>query len=116
MTLTPVARAIAALALAVTVILGSWVRTGFSFSQLLGGPDNPELLAVLVTLVPLAVAALAYWLAQSALGAGAPDATETSQAWLLNVGGAARLLAAVAMVMTFLEMLAGVVGHGPYLR
>jgi hypothetical protein len=109
MVLTPSSRSIAALVLAVTVIFGSWSRGGYSLNMLLLQNDA-RTAAIIGSLVPLAVSALAYALAQSVL-TGSPATAAATPGWEHHVAGAARLLAAAGIVLTVLVLLGALV-HG----
>jgi uncharacterized membrane protein YeiB len=109
MTLTPVARAIAALTLAVTVILGSWSRGGYALNAILLQNDA-RISAIIGSLVPLGVGALAYVLARSVLTTAPSVAGDTG--WVGHLAAAARLLAVAAIALTLLVLLAGLVRDG----
>jgi hypothetical protein len=115
MVLTPQARAIAALVLATSVVLGSWSRGSYALNMLL--LQNNEAIRTLIgAIVPLAVGGLAYVLASSA----ARTASDTSATtWDAHVAGAARMVAAAAIVLTLLLLLGGLVrgdgsGYNPF--
>lgn len=105
MVLTPPARAIAALVLATTVVMGSWSRGSYAL-VLLFLQNNDRVSALLGALVPLAVGVLAYVLATSA----SRDQSGTgAAAWEAHVAGAARVVAAAAVVLTLLVLLGALV-------
>lgn len=107
MVLTPQTRALSALVLAVTVILGSWSRGAYALNMLFLQSDA-RIAAIVGSLVPFAVAGLALVLAGSVLSAPSTDGEGTA-GWEQHVAGAARLLAAAAILLTLLVLLGALV-------
>lgn len=107
MVLTPQTRALSALVLAVTVILGSWSRGGYALNMLFLQSDA-RIAAIVGSLVPFAAAGLALVLAGSVLSAPSTDGEGTA-GWEQHVAGAARLLAAAAILLTLLVLLGALV-------
>jgi hypothetical protein len=106
-TLTPQARAIAAFALAFTLVTGSLNRIGIAliavFDSNLGGTDH----AVAVGVVTFVVGIGVLWLAGQAAAATA------GETWALGLAQAARVLAAVGLLVAALTLLSTLVQDGP---
>lgn len=115
--LTAPARAILAFTVAASLVLTGWPSASPAVATLLAGLDvnnEPKVLAVAVTLVHLAIAGWALFLARgTATGWG-------DHAWPGHLAGAARVLGVVLIVLFAIQLVGVLLGDGygtfPYVR
>jgi len=106
--MTSQARALAAFALAVLLVMGNLNRIAVVVYSIAGQEVTGGVSRIVLSLLILAIAAAVLWLANSAAAAA------VAGGWEQHVGQAARLLAWVGVAIAVVTTIAALAGHGPF--
>ena len=106
--MTSQARALAAFALAVLLVMGNLNRLAVVVYSVASQDVSGDASRIVLSLLILAIAAAVLWLANNA-ATGA-----VAGGWDQHLGQAARLLALLGVAIAVVTVIAALAGHGPF--